>query len=119
MRCSVPSTIRETFELFAFFRPELGIEGLVANLSLEGMTPRQEYYAAHGRPPDSIATAILQSGITAADVYTAALRSEEFRENFVARFLEAFQEKKRLLFIHVPKCARLIPLTQVDRDFVV
>jgi hypothetical protein len=105
LRCSVPSTIRETFELFAFFRPELGIEGLVANLPLEGMTPRQVYYAAHGRPPDSIGTAILQLGITAADVYAAALRSEEFRENFVARFLEAFQEKKRLLFIHVPKCA--------------
>jgi Sulfotransferase family len=100
-----PSTIRETFELFAFFRPEFGVEGLIANLPLEGMTPRQVYYAAHGRPPDSIATAVLQPGITAADVYAAALKSEEFRENFVARFLEAFREKRRLLFVHVPKCA--------------
>jgi hypothetical protein len=102
---SAPSSVRETFELLAFFRPELGIEGLVANLPLDSMTPRQLYYAAHGRSPDSITTAIFDSGITATDVYTAALKSEEFRENFVARFLGAFPEKKRLLFVHVPKCA--------------
>jgi hypothetical protein len=104
-RDSAPSTIRETFELFAFFRPELQIEGLIANLSLDDMTPRQVYYAAHGRPPDSIGTAVLKLGITAADVYAAALKSDEFRQNFVARFLDAFEEKKRLLFVHVPKCA--------------
>ena len=37
--------------------------------------------------------------------YVTAIRSVEFRERILTNLLQAFTEKRRLLFIHIPKCA--------------
>ena len=105
VRRGSPTNLRETFEQFAFFRREEGIDQFANSLPFQDMSPRQVYYAAHGRAPDSLRTAIFSPDVTATDAFLAALKSDEFRRNFVPRFLSAFPEKRRLFFVHVPKCA--------------
>ena len=105
VRRGSPTNLRDTFEQFAFFRREEGIDKFIHALPLQNMPLRQVYYAVHGRAPDSFATAVYPPEMTATDAFLAALKSDEFRRNFVPRFLSAFPEKRRLFFVHVPKCA--------------
>jgi hypothetical protein len=49
--------------------------------------------------------AIPGPGFEPAARFAAALNSLEFQKNFIKNFVSAFPEKKRLLFVHIPKCA--------------
>ncbi len=105
MKIPAPRTIRQTFDLFQLYRDELGIASLVNRLDWTGVTPHQVYAANLGRLPEGRATAVAKSGYHAAAHFAAGLESAEFQSNFIKNYLNAYYEKKRLLFVHIPKCA--------------
>ena len=100
-----PATPRDTFELFASYRPETGLDGLFDGIDLATVTPRQIYYAVHGRPPERIEYAIPGPDFSPLRRYVTALASQEFRSNIMNDLLAAFPERKRLLFLHIPRGA--------------
>jgi hypothetical protein len=102
-RRRAPSTPREIFDLFAFYRPETGLEGLFEAIDLAAVTPRQIYYAVHNRAPERIEYAVKRPDFSPLQRFVAALASKEFRANIVRSLLEAFPDRQRLLFIHIPR----------------
>ncbi len=104
-KAPAPTNARALLELFHFYRDETGLEGLIENIDFAGVSPRQIYYAIHNRPPDSIATATGERQPSVEAMFAAALGSSEFRQNLPAIMLAAYPEKRRLLFVHIPKCA--------------
>jgi hypothetical protein len=103
-RRPAPARMRDVFALFRFYRDATGLDGLIGDLDLTGVLPRQVYHAVHGRPPESIETAMADGRHDIADILAAALRSSEFRRNFARNVLSAFPDRRRRLFIHIPHC---------------
>jgi hypothetical protein len=97
--------MRDFFEEFRFYRDSIGLDGFLGRFDLEKMSPRQIYYIVHGRMPDSLVAATGDLRDEISDIFVAALCSDEFRTSFISRFLASFPEKKRIIFVHIPKCA--------------
>jgi hypothetical protein len=100
-----PRNPRELFDIFASYRSEDGLEGMLRNVDLAAVEPRQVYAALHNRAPEKPHFAIPGPGYAPLEHFTRGFRSNEYRNNLIARFLEAFPEKQRLLLIHIPKTA--------------
>lgn len=100
-----PSDLRSMFELFRYYRPDVGFERLLENYGVPDMTPRQIYHAVHGRPPDSLDVAVPHKHFNAVKTFMAAVSSREFQGNLASSLLRAFPEKRRLFFVHIPKTA--------------
>ncbi len=93
------------FELFRYYRPDVGIRRLLEDHGVADMTPRQIYHAVHGRPPDTLDVALPPKSFDATTTFIAALSSLEFQTNLASNLLRAFPEKHRLFFVHIPKTA--------------
>lgn len=102
---SGPVDLRSTFEMFKFYRPEIGIHQLLVNAGVSRMSPRQIYQAVHNRSPDSLVSGSTSANFVASDTFLAAISSTEFQEHLAAHLLSAFPEKRRLFFVHIPKTA--------------
>src|SRR5581483_2215132 len=100
-----PTCLRETFELFRFYRPDVGIDRLLESAGVAGMSPRQVYQAVHDRPPDSLAAALPRPDRTSIQHFVGAVTSREFRARLPVHLFRAFPEKRRLFFVHIPKTA--------------
>ncbi len=100
-----PTTLRETFDRFRFYRRELRASGLFIDVDFSGCTARQVFQACHGRAPGTIHEAMAHYRFTPRELFVAAVSSGEFQNKLVARFLSAHPEKQRLVFVHIPKCA--------------
>jgi hypothetical protein len=100
-----PRATREFFDLFALYTSERGLNGMLRDVDFAGTDPRQIYFSLHGRAPEKREFAIPGPDFSPSDKYVRGFRSAEFRRNLIARFLEAYPEKQRLLFIHIPKAA--------------
>jgi len=105
LKLPMPRTTRELFELFALYHPTDGLDGLLDRLDFSDVKPLQIYQVAHGRPPERLDLVVPDQGYRPRDHLKAALLSGEFRENTLRKLLVAFPEKRRDVFIHVPKCA--------------
>jgi hypothetical protein len=100
-----PTCPREFFTLFESYTPDKGLDGLMQEIDPSSVEPRHIYFALHARAPERRQFAIAGADFVPADRFARAFRSDEFRRNIIPRFLEAFPEKRRLLFIHIPKTA--------------
>lgn len=100
-----PTDLRSMFEMFRFYRPDVGFLRLLENHTVDDLTPRQIYHAAHGRPPDSLSVAVRHKEFDATAMFAAAISSHEFQSNLASNLLLAFPEKRRLFFVHIPKTA--------------
>src|SRR5271165_3381683 len=112
-----PTNLRETFELFKFYRPDVGIRRMLQDTGVSDMSPRQIYQSVHNRPPDSQDAALPSANYNATAAFIAALSSVEFQQNLAAHFLRAFPEKRRLFFVHVPKTAGVDVATRLISRF--
>lgn len=97
-------TTRELFELFALGRPG-DLPGLLDRLDFAGVIPHQVYQLVHERAPERLDLFMRPAGYDARKHMEAALLSAEFQEKALPHLLHAFPEKRRDVFIHVPKCA--------------
>jgi hypothetical protein len=100
-----PRNAREFFELFAQYTSAGGLAGMMRELDYSKVEPRQIYFALHGRAPERRELAVPPPNFSAQDKYIRTFLSPEFQTNLIPHFLEAFPEKRRLLFIHIPKAA--------------
>src|SRR5690349_20055299 len=100
-----PTDFRSVFDLFRFYRPELGVQALLTDVDLEGVTARDVYHACHGREPENEEAATSHERHSIPDLFERAIRSREFQTGLVERFVKAFPEKNCLSFVHVPKSA--------------
>lgn len=101
----LPRTARELFDWFALYDPSRGLDAALDRLDFSGVTPIDVYRLVHGRAPDGLAQAIGGEGYDARRHFAGALRSREFRDHIIRMLLAAYPEKRRLVFLHVPKCA--------------
>jgi hypothetical protein len=105
LRVAMPRTTRELFECLALYEPSEGLDALASRLDVGGVRPEHIYRVVHGRRPENIEHALPPLDYDAREHFKAALLSAEFREHVLSRFLLAFPEKRRDVFIHIPKCA--------------
>jgi hypothetical protein len=103
--------------LVRFYRPDVGIKRLLQNTGVADMSPREIYQSVHGRPPDSLDSALPSANFNATASFIAALSSLEFQQNLAANFLQAFPEKRRLIFVHIPKTAGVDIATRLISRF--
>ena len=94
MLLPAPTTPRETFRAYRFYSGGEGPPRIASRLDFTGVTPHQVYYATLGRFPT--AEEALQHASNPAATFVHLL---------VERLLAAFPEKRRVLFVHIPKCA--------------
>ena len=104
MLIPAPSTGRELLEAFRLYDPNQSIGKFLARLDLEDVSPRQIVYSALGRFPGANSPNAQPEYSPRAHL-RSILQGEEFQKRLMVRLLDAYPEKKRLLLVHVPKCA--------------
>jgi hypothetical protein len=104
-RLSAPRSARELFVLLGL-RPRLpSLAALLDTIDFTDATPAQIYQVVLRRVPETIALALATSSYSPSVHLRTALESKEFQGNVIKFFLDAFSEKSRHVFIHIPKCA--------------
>jgi len=105
-RLPAPETPRQTFDLFSLYDRSQGLYNLFLQMDFAGRSARRLAYAALGGlvpAVDKVPSALPPEA--ARDMFNDMLLSRDFQQNILGLFLEAFPEKRRLLFVHIPKCA--------------
>lgn len=105
MKLEAPKTIRAVANAFLTYRDDLGIDSVIDAFDWADVSPQQVYYAVLGRLPEGREVALPRPGFYARELFHTALHSDEFQQQIVRLMLDAFPDKRRLIFIHVPKCA--------------
>jgi len=105
MQLRAPRDPRSLFELFATYDPARGLDELLSRLDATGVEPRHVYHAILGRRPETLHASRKPDHYNARDHMRGALISPEFQHKAIQLILNAYPEKQRLLFVHVPKCA--------------
>jgi len=102
---NLPTSLRETFESFRFYRREFAENGVLMDVDTSNYSARQIFHACHGRAPGSLEETLAHQKYTGRELFVAAVSSDEFQQKCVQRFVASFPEKSRMVFVHIPKCA--------------
>src|SRR5581483_426435 len=100
-----PDNPRALFELFLAFDSKIGLPSILQNVSFRGSDPRQIFYAVLGRLPESAMLSAPRRDYDPSKHLLNALNSAEFQKGVLRLFCNAFPEKRRKVFIHIPKSA--------------
>jgi hypothetical protein len=100
-----PTTQRALFEMLALVEPEYGIYDLLSRFDLDGWTTRDVGNAVYGKRTKMQRSEGDQSSASVRDYFNETLFSDEFQRSIISGLLDAYAEKRRLLFVHIPKCA--------------
>ena len=106
-----PRDPRAMLETMALYKSEAGLLDLLGRLDLTDQGPRQIVYTVLGCRSEWLRRfgAKLYAGdrseYVPRDRLNDLLRSDDFQRNLIPIFLDAFPEKDRLIFVHIPKCA--------------
>ena len=111
MHASVPAVVpgprnpRETLGVLSLFQPDVGLLPLLDRLDLQGRSPASVWYSVFGEAmPGDRFEPEWDDTKGARDALYEWLGSEEFQANLFPIALHAFPEKRRVIFVHVPKC---------------
>jgi hypothetical protein len=102
---AAPCGPRSMFELLVWYDERLGLAPLLSRLDLDGHQPRQVYCGVFGMPPQATAHLPPEGRYYPRDHLNEVLLSDEFQTDLLPRLLSAYEDKRRLIFIHIPKCA--------------
>ena len=118
MRQIVPAPVnaRQMVLAFAMYNAERGLSSLTDRIDYTGVTRRQIYFNTFGRPPGA-AVAADGPDFNARAAAAQALNGEEFQLRLREIVLNAFPEKRRLIFVHIPKCAGTDMQTTLQRQY--
>jgi hypothetical protein len=105
MRLPAPTSQRQLLEVLALMEPQYGIYQLLRRLDFADWTARHAHYAAFGTFVNLPSESASHSSSIATDYLNELLLSDEFQRSIIPSVLEAYAEKRRLLFVHIPKCA--------------
>lgn len=99
-----PNTAHKLFASFCFYQPIAGLTSVLNNFYITNSDIPGIFYSVLGRDPESLLEPAA-SDYSPSDSLKEALESEEFQQNVVRLILNAYPEKRRLIHIHIPKCA--------------
>jgi len=99
-----PRSGRDLFEALRLYEPGKGLGRLVERLDLVGVSPRQIFYCIYGRLPAAQGSKP-QAGYNPRAHFRFLVQGEDFQKRLMVRLLESYPEKRRQLFVHVPRCA--------------
>jgi hypothetical protein len=114
-RRPLPQRPRDFFELFAAMGANATIEGLFRGVDLKGADPRLIFFMVLDRWPTAEELAAVETPYRAGPHIRALMRTAEFRTPICRRLLEVFQERQRLLYIRIPRCAGEHVMAMMDR----
>jgi hypothetical protein len=114
---SAPTTARETFDLLGRLSLASSLDQLLDLIDWREVTPGQLYHAVLSRTPESSANAIAPAGYSARQHFREMLASREFQSGVVDSYIKAFPERRRLIFVHIPKCAGTHLVHHMSRYF--
>ena len=100
-----PAAPRALFEFIGLRTPDEELSRLLERLAFGDASPEQIHYSVWGTYPDSVADVLRWGTYYARDHLHQLLLSETFQRRLIPLFLHAFPEKRRLIFVHIPKCA--------------
>jgi len=100
-----PQSPRELLLSLKHYDDAQGLDAFLARFDFTGVSPHQVYASVLGRLPESAQVAATAADYDPRQHFKQMLLSEEFQSHLIAYVLRAFPEKKRLCFVHVPKCA--------------
>jgi hypothetical protein len=101
----VPRTPRELFELFAVYESQNGINSVLFGADFSTLDRAGVLTAALGKVAQRRLEQEAPADYNPRGHMRTLLHSVEFRERARRLILGAFPEKKRAIFIHIPKCA--------------
>jgi hypothetical protein len=102
----VPLDPRATLQLFTMFDPTQGLYPLLARVDFGRRRPASHmHYAAFGEYPLVPDIGASLGDYKARDYLNDLLYSRRFQDGIIPAVLRAFEAKRRLLFVHIPKCA--------------
>jgi len=101
----MPTDIEQTYRLLGLYDPAEGMEKLIGRIDMTHVQPKHIYNAVLRRPPDDLAMATPHRGYDPRRHMRAALEAPEFQRSAMRNFLQIFSDKRRDIFIHIPKCA--------------
>jgi hypothetical protein len=106
LRLPPPTTPRETFQLFPFYERTYGLPDLLARTDFTARKTRDINYAVFGALRANVdGSGECAAGYASRDYMNELLMSDAFQQEVLALLLNAFPEKRRLLFVRIPKCA--------------
>ena len=104
IRSSSPRTSRELLGMFAAYDKKHGLASVFDRISDHASDISQIYWAMFSRWPTPSEIREM-SKLTSREVYESLVSSKDFQTNIVKFVLNSYPEKRRFLFVHVPKCA--------------
>ena len=99
VRRPMPTRQRDMLELLAALGPNASMEALRRGIDMRNADPRTTFFAVLGRWPSQAELEALGPTYETWPHLRRLLISEEFRAPIVRRVLDAYAEKRRLLFI--------------------
>jgi len=116
MKISSPKHVRDSLNLFVYYKSELDITEIFEEIDWRDVTPVQIYYALLDRCPERLSVAKASQDYCPRSHYLDVLYSDEFQSSIVWNVLNAFSEKRRLIFVHIPKCAGSDLAAQISKN---
>ena len=110
----LPQRPRDFFELFAAMGANATVEGLFRGVDLKGADPRMIFFMVLARWPTSEELAAIETPYRPPQHVRALMRTPEFRTPMVRRLFEIFQERQRLLYVRIPRCAGQHAMSMLD-----
>ncbi len=107
----VPRDPRSVFEMLVLYDERAGLYDLLSRIPFAAEKPRHIYYSVFGCYPEAnpsvneSAADDQRGNYSPRDHMHDLLTSRDFQKDLIPLFLNAFPEKKRIFFIHIPKCA--------------
>jgi hypothetical protein len=100
-----PSDPRGLFDWLRLYDESGGLARLLSRLEFIGECPERMHYAVFDAQPASVQEVLRWGSYYPRDHLHELLLSEPFQTGLIPLFLRAFPEKRRLIFVHLPKCA--------------
>ena len=100
-----PSDPRGLFEFLGLYDDQAALAQLLSRLEFADVRPEQIHYGVLGTYPRAVDEVLRWGRYYPRDHLQELLLSEAFQTGLIPLFLRAFPEKRRLIFVHIPKCA--------------
>jgi hypothetical protein len=100
-----PGAAADLFRLLRLYDGEGDLDRLFARIDFSRTSPAELCHLILGRPLRPAEVASLHDAYDPAQFALKLLTSREFQSDVIRLLLLAFPEKRRLFFVHIPKCA--------------
>ncbi len=105
LKFPAPRTPRDLFLLLGQLEATDSLEDLISRVDLTNMSAACVFQAAFFAPPELTRLPLPFPGYDAGVDLVETIRSAAFQENCLGTLLKAFPEKRRSVFLHIPKCS--------------